>query len=160
MPSGGAVATLSLATSESWRDKQTGELRENVEWHRVVVFGKLAEIAGEYLHKGSQVYIEGQLRTRKWQGQDGTDRYTTEVVVSANGSMQMLGSRQGNPSAAPQSSGQQQNAPAAPAKASAKGGKGKGTKKAAATAAATEPMPPQILQAGNEAYDFDDDIPF
>ena len=167
MPSGGAVATLSLATSESWRDKQTGELRENVEWHRVVVFGKLAEIAGEYLHKGSQVYIEGQLRIRKWQGQDGTDRYTTEVVVSANGSMQMLGSRQGNPSAAPQYSGQpqntppqQQNAPAAPAKTSAKGGKGKGAKKAAATAAAADPMPPQIPQGGNEAYDFDDDIPF
>lgn len=165
MPSGGAVATLSLATSESWRDKQTGEMRENVEWHRVVVFGKLAEIAGEYLHKGSQVYIEGQLRTRKWQGQDGTDRYTTEVVVSANGSMQMLGSRQGNPSAAPQYSGQpqntppqqQQNAPAAPAKTPAKGGKG--AKKTAATPAA-EPMPPQIPQGGNEAYDFDDDIPF
>lgn len=103
------------------------------------------------------------MRTRKWQGQDGTDRYTTEVVVSANGSMQMLGSRQGNPSAAPQYSGQpqntppqQQNAPAAPAK----GGKGKGAKKAAATAAAAEPMPPQIPQGGNEAYDFDDDIPF
>jgi single-strand DNA-binding protein len=90
---GGAVTTLSLATSEQWRDKQSGEMKEVTEWHRVVIFGKLAEIAGEYLRKGSQVYIEGQLRTRKWQGQDGQDRYTTEVVVSVNGVMQMLGSR-------------------------------------------------------------------
>ncbi|MFY3758477.1 single-stranded DNA-binding protein, partial [Escherichia coli] len=93
MPSGGAVATLSLATSESWRDKQSGEQKEKTEWHRVVLFGKLAEIAGEYLRKGSQVYIEGQLRTRKWTDSDGVDRYSTEVVVNVGGSMQMLGGR-------------------------------------------------------------------
>lgn len=91
MPSGGAVANLTLATSESWRDKQSGEMREKTEWHRVVIFGKLAEIAGEYLKKGSQVYIEGSLQTRKWQDQSGQDRYTTEVVVNIGGSMQMLG---------------------------------------------------------------------
>ena len=90
-PNGGAVANLTIATSESWRDKQTGEQREKVEWHRVAIFGKLAEIAGEYLRKGSQVYIEGQLQTRKWQDQNGQDRYTTEVVVQGfNGVMQML----------------------------------------------------------------------
>ncbi|QUM78997.1 single-stranded DNA-binding protein [Moritella sp. 5] len=95
-PNGGAVANLTIATSESWRDKQTGEQREKTEWHRVAVFGKLAEIAGEYLRKGSQVYIEGALQTRKWQDQNGQDRFTTEVVVQGfNGVMQMIGSRQG-----------------------------------------------------------------
>lgn len=94
MPSGGAVANLTLATSESWRDKQTGEMKEKTEWHRVCIFGKLAEIAGEYLRKGSQVYIEGQLQTRKWQDQSGQDRYSTEVVVNIGGSMQMLGGNQ------------------------------------------------------------------
>ncbi|WFQ79382.1 single-stranded DNA-binding protein [Xenorhabdus sp. SF857] len=93
LPTGGTVATLSLATSENWRDKQTGELREKTEWHRVVIFGKLAEIAAEYLQKGAQVYIEGSLQTRKWQDQQGQDRYSTEVVVSVSGTMQMLGSR-------------------------------------------------------------------
>ena len=83
MPNGGAVANLRLATSESWRDKATGEQKEVTEWHTVVIFGKLAEIAGEYLRKGSQVYIEGQLRTRKWQDKDQQDRYSTEVVVSS-----------------------------------------------------------------------------
>ncbi|MDF7386172.1 single-stranded DNA-binding protein [Proteus mirabilis] len=95
MPSGGAVANLTLATSESWRDKQTGEIKEKTEWHRVCIFGKLAEIAGEYLRKGSQVYIEGSLQTRKWQDQSGQDRYTTEVVVNIGGAMQMLGGRGG-----------------------------------------------------------------
>ncbi|QDY40659.1 single-stranded DNA-binding protein SSB1 [Candidatus Pantoea soli] len=94
MPNGGAVANITLATSESWRDKQTGENKEITEWHRVVLFGKLAEVAGEYLRKGSQVYIEGQLRTRKWQDQSGQDKYTTEVVVNVGGTMQMLGGRQ------------------------------------------------------------------
>ncbi|WP_272528811.1 MULTISPECIES: single-stranded DNA-binding protein [unclassified Providencia] len=93
MPNGGAVANLTLATSEAWRDKQSGEMREKTEWHRVVIFGKLAEVAGEYLKKGSQVYIEGSLQTRKWQDQSGQDRYTTEVVVNIGGSMQMLGGR-------------------------------------------------------------------
>ncbi|MGR5096888.1 single-stranded DNA-binding protein [Vibrio maritimus] len=101
MPSGGAVANITIATSETWRDKATGEQREKTEWHRVAIFGKLAEVAGEYLRKGSQVYIEGQLQTRKWQDQSGQDRYTTEVVVQGyHGVMQMLGSRQGG---APQS---------------------------------------------------------
>lgn len=95
MPSGGAVANITVATSETWRDKATGEQREKTEWHRVALFGKLAEVAGEYLRKGSQVYIEGQLQTRKWQDQSGQDRYTTEIVVQGyNGIMQMLGGRQ------------------------------------------------------------------
>jgi len=92
-PSGDAVANVSLATSESWKDRNTGELQERTEWHRVVFFGKLAEIVKQYLRKGSKVYVEGKLRTRKWQGQDGQDRYTTEVVVDFNGTMQMLDSR-------------------------------------------------------------------
>ncbi len=95
MPSGSAVANLRIATSETWRDKTTGEPQERTEWHRVAMFGKLAEIAGQYLRKGSKVYIEGKLRTRKWQGQDGQDRYTTEIVVDISGSMQMLDSRGG-----------------------------------------------------------------
>ncbi len=95
MASGAAVANITIATSESWRDKTTGEQRERTEWHRVALYGKLAEVAGEYLRKGSQVYIEGQLQTRKWQDQSGQDRYTTEVVVQGyNGTMQMLGGRQ------------------------------------------------------------------
>jgi single-strand DNA-binding protein len=89
------VCSLTLATSESWRDKATGEQKEHKEWHRVVLFGKLAEVAGEYLRKGYQVYIEGQLRTRKWTDQAGVERYTTEVVVNVGGTMQMLGGRQG-----------------------------------------------------------------
>ncbi len=107
MPSGGAVANLTLATSESWRDKQTGEMKEKTEWHRVVIFGKLAEIAGEYLRKGSQVYIDGSLQTRKWQDQSGQDRYTTEVVVNVGGTMQMLGGNGGNQAGSqkPQSQG-------------------------------------------------------
>ena len=95
MPNGGAVANITLATSESWRDKQTGETKEKTEWHRVVLFGKLAEVAGEYLRKGSQVYIEGALQTRKWTDQAGVEKYTTEVVVNVGGTMQMLGGRQG-----------------------------------------------------------------
>ncbi|MCJ8319215.1 MAG: single-stranded DNA-binding protein [Colwellia sp.] len=91
MPSGGAVANLTVATSDSWKDKQTGEQKEKTEWHRVAIFGKLAEIAGEYLKKGSKVYLEGSLQTRKWQNQQGQDQYTTEVVVQGfNGVMQML----------------------------------------------------------------------
>ena len=94
MPNGGAVASITLATSESWRDKQTGETKEKTEWHRVVLFGKLAEVAGEYLRKGSQIYIEGKLATRKWQDQSGQERYTTEIHVNVGGTMQMLGGRQ------------------------------------------------------------------
>jgi len=94
LPNGGAVTNITLATSESWRDKQTGENKEITEWHRVVLFGKLAEVAGEYLRKGSQIYIEGQLRTRKWKDQSGQDRYATEVLVNVGGTMQMLGGKQ------------------------------------------------------------------
>lgn len=115
MPSGGAVANITLATSESWRDKATGEMKEQTEWHRVVLFGKLAEVAGEYLRKGSQVYIEGQLRTRKWTDQAGTEKYTTEVLVNVGGTMQMLGGRPSSGTGGQQSAPQQQSsAPAAP----------------------------------------------
>lgn len=128
MPSGGAVTNISVATSESWKDKNTGQPQERTEWHRVVFFGKLAEIAGEYLRKGSQVYIEGALRTRKWQAQDGTDRYSTEIVVDVTGTMQMLGGRNegGNAGAGYGDNGgynqQPQQRPAAPAQ----GGQGGG----------------------------------
>ncbi len=90
MPSGGAVTNIRMATSETWKDRQTGQMQERTEWHRVIFFNKLGEIAGEYLKKGSKVYIEGSIRTRKWQGQDGQDRYTTEIVASE---MQMLDGR-------------------------------------------------------------------
>ena len=91
MPNGGAVANITVATSDSWKDKQTGEQKEKTEWHRVVMFGKLAEIAGEYLRKGSKVYLEGSLQTRKWTNQQGQDQYTTEIVLQGfNGVMQML----------------------------------------------------------------------
>ncbi|MBZ2279619.1 MAG: single-stranded DNA-binding protein, partial [Buchnera aphidicola] len=93
MPNGNAVVNMTLATSENWKDKNTGENKEKTEWHRIVLFGKLAEIAGEYLRKGSQVYIEGSLQTRKWQDQNGLERYTTEILVNIGGTMQMLGNR-------------------------------------------------------------------
>ena len=92
MPSGSAVTNLRIATNESWKDKQTGEQKDRTEWHSVAMFGRLAEIAAEYLRKGSQVYIEGKLRTRKWQDKDGNDRYTTEIIADE---MQMLGGRGG-----------------------------------------------------------------
>jgi single-strand DNA-binding protein len=105
---GNAIANLSVATSDSWTDKNTGQKQERTEWHRVSLFGKLAEIAGQYLDKGSKVYVEGKLQTRKWQDQNGQDRYTTEVVVSGfNGTLQMLDRRDdagGAPSAPRQSS--------------------------------------------------------
>ncbi|ECC3554188.1 single-stranded DNA-binding protein [Salmonella enterica subsp. salamae] len=161
MPNGGAVASLSLATSESWRDKQTGEMRENTEWHRVVLFGKLAEIASEYLRKGTQVYIEGQLRTRKWTDQSGQEKYTTEVVVGQNGTMQMLGGRRDggqSQSTAPQQPAQPQS-PAAPAQPAAipeknpkKGGR-KGRQSAAPSQQAPQPQP-------DDYPPMDDDAPF
>jgi single-strand DNA-binding protein len=95
MPSGGAVTTIRLATTRRWKDKQTGEKKESTEWHRVVFFNRLAEVAGEYLKKGSQIYVEGHLRTQKWQAQDGQDRYTTEILADE---MHMLGSRSGGTS--------------------------------------------------------------
>jgi single-strand DNA-binding protein len=117
MPSGGAVTNISVATSESWKDKNSGQMQERTEWHRVVMFNRLGEIAGEFLRKGSKVYIEGSLRTRKWQGQDGSDRYTTEIVADQ---MQMLDGRgeganqggyapQDNYNQAPQQNYNQQN---------------------------------------------------
>ena len=110
MPNGNAVANITLATSESWKDRETGQQQERTEWHRVVFFGKLAEIVGQYLHKGSKVYVQGALRTRKWQDQSGQDRYSTEIVVDMKGDMIMLdspnngGSQQGSH----QQGGQQQ----------------------------------------------------
>ena len=92
MPSGGAVANATLATSESWKDKQSGETQERTEWHNLTFYGKVAEIAGEYLKKGSQIYVEGSIRTEKWQDKEGKDRFTTKIIVSE---MQMLGSRSG-----------------------------------------------------------------
>ena len=121
MANGNAVANITLATSETWNDKSSGEKKEKTEWHRVVFFGKLAEIVGQYVKKGSKIYIEGKLQTRKWQGQDGKDNYTTEVVVDGmGGTMQMLDSRgggEGGFAPAQQSAPAQQKAPqqAAPA---------------------------------------------
>ena len=106
MPSGGAVTNIRIATSESWKDKQTGDQQERTEWHSIAFFGRLAEIAGEYLRKGSQVYVEGRLRTRKWQDKQGMDRYSTEVIANE---MQMLGSRGGRGAPSP-SSGQSSDA--------------------------------------------------
>ena len=165
-PNGSAVANLSLATSESWKDRNTGQQQERTEWHRVVIFGKLAEIAQQYLRKGSKVYIEGKLQTRKWQGQDGQDRYTTEVVVDITGQMQMLDGRQGDmgaPAGGYQQSPQQQpaqqpynqtqqhySAPQQqPAPAHAQQHQGTQQQQSA----------PQAQPAGN-FDDFDDDIPF
>lgn len=129
MPSGDAIANLSVATTETWKDK-AGEKQEATEWHRVVFFGKQAEICGQYLKKGSQIYVEGSLRTRKWQDKDGNDRYTTEIVATE---MQMLGSRGAGTAASNDSPGQEQPEPAAARPASAKSATG---------------------------ADFDDDIPF
>ncbi|HIB1631317.1 TPA: single-stranded DNA-binding protein [Salmonella enterica subsp. enterica serovar Muenchen] len=160
MPNGGAVANLTLATSETWRDKQTGEMRENTEWHRVVVFGKLAEIAGEYLRKGSQVYIEGQLRTRSWDDNNDVTRYVTEIVVSMQGTMQMLGNRQAQPQQqGNQPSGGQPASPQAakPAAAAAKKGRGKG--KQTQTPTPSAPVTP-TPDPSEPPYDFDDTIPF
>ncbi len=145
MPTGGAVTTLSLATTRRWKDKQTGERREATEWHRVVLFSPLAEIAGEYLRKGRQVYIEGRLQTRKWQGQDGQDRYTTEIVA---GEMHMLGNRaSGTGDFASEHSSTEYSNPAPRSTA---------TPSSAPPAGNSGMMPPPP-----PSYDdFDDDIPF
>ncbi|HDS3819155.1 single-stranded DNA-binding protein [Morganella morganii] len=150
MPNGGAVTNITLATSESWRDKQTGEMKEKTEWHRVVIFGKLAEIAGEYLKKGSQVYIEGSLQTRKWQDQSGQERYTTEVVVNIGGSMQMLGGRSGGGDNMSQGGGWGQ--PQQPQQ--GQQFSGGGNPRPAQQSAAAAP------QSNEPPMDFDDDIPF
>ena len=135
MPSGGAVTNVTLATSETWKDKQTGQPQERTEWHRVVFFNRLAEIAGEYLAKGSKVYIEGSLRTRKWQDQSGQDRYTTEIVASE---MQMLDSRNGGDQGGQQQGGASYRPPA--------------SQQPRQSAPPAQQPPP--------ADDFDDDIPF
>ncbi|HEC28389.1 MAG TPA: single-stranded DNA-binding protein [Gammaproteobacteria bacterium] len=120
MPSGSAVAEISVATSEQWKDKQSGEKQERTEWHRVTFFGRLAEIVGEYIRKGSQIYVEGSIRTEKWQDKQGNDRYTTKIIANE---MQMLGSRTGGSAGfqntAPQAPQQQAAPAAAPAGASA-----------------------------------------
>ena len=136
MPSGSAVTNLTLATSEAWKDKQSGEQQERTEWHKVAMFGRLAEIAAEYLRKGSQVYIEGKLRTRKWQDKEGKDRYTTEIVAR---DMQMLGGRGGAGGGGP-------------------GGGTGGESRPSRPAPATEDRggPPSRGDEGG----FDDDIPF
>ena len=146
MPNGNAVTTLSLATTDSWKDKQTGQTQERTEWHRVVFFGRLAEIAGEYLKKGSQCYVEGRLQTRKWQGQDGQDRYTTEIVVDIGGQLQLLGSR-GDSVSRPPVQGQTQR----PAQQQASGQNYRDAREGR--------TPPTVAPEPN--YDsFDDDIPF
>ena len=136
MPDGGAITNISIATTETWKDKN-GDKQEKTEWHRVAFFGKLAEIAGEYLKKGSQVYVEGRLQTRKWQDKDGQDKYTTEIVANA---MQMLGSRAGMGGGAAQA--------AEPGGEREMGGASRGG--AAKPAAKT----------GGKFDDFEDDIPF
>ena len=149
MPSGGAVTNITLATSESWKDKQTGQPQERTEWHRIVFFNRLAEIAGEYLKKGSKLYVEGSLRTRKWQGQDGQDRYTTEIVAAE---MQMLDSRPGG-----QQGGGQQGGGSYPQSDYDQGA----PQASSPSAGARQPSPPQ--PSGPPAGDFnefDDDIPF
>ncbi|WP_350306443.1 single-stranded DNA-binding protein [Photorhabdus viridis] len=155
MPNGGAVTNITLATSESWRDKQTGEMKEKTEWHRVVLFGKLAEVAGEYLRKGSQVYIEGALQTRKWQDQNGQDRYTTEVVVNMGGTMQMLGGRasgfQDN-----QSQGSSWGQPQQPQSQS----QPQQSQQFSGGGTASRPAQSFAPQNNEPPMDFDDDIPF
>lgn len=150
MPSGGAVTNISVATSETWKDKNTGQPQERTEWHRVVLFNRLGEIAGEYLRKGSKVYIEGSLRTRKWQAQDGTDRYTTEIVASE---MQMLdgrGDAAGGMSANAGDNYSQRPGPSGPAYSN------NPAQNAGAGSAGASQIPP-----GPGGFDsFDDDIPF
>ncbi|MBQ0712229.1 MAG: single-stranded DNA-binding protein [Porticoccus sp.] len=143
MPNGNAVTNITVATSESWKDKQTGQQQERTEWHRVVFFNRLAEIASEYLKKGSKVYVEGSLRTRKWQGQDGQDRYTTEIVASE---MQMLDSRGG-------STGYDNPAPAQQ-NAQAQGSQQQPNQQPNQQSSSTASVP----DAGFDS--FDDDIPF
>lgn len=149
LPSGGAVTNITLATSESWKDKTTGAQQDRTEWHRVVFFNKLGEIAGEYLRKGSKVFVEGSLRTRKWQGQDGQDRYTTEIVAS---DMQMLDSKgQGQGGGQDMSGGYDQTPrQAAPAQ------NRQPPRQSNQNQAPANSAPPP---AGN-FDDFDDDIPF
>src|SRR5712672_3192594 len=136
MPSGMTVANIRIATSESWKDKQSGEQKERTEWHHVALFGRLGEIAGEYLRKGAQVYIEGSLRTRKWQDKEGRDRYTTEIIAN---DMQMIGGRGGAGGGG------------------GSGGASTGSYESRERASSAEPA---AAGAGASAEGFDDDIPF
>ena len=138
MPSGSSVTNLRIATSEAWKDKQSGEMKERTEWHSVAMFGRLAEIAGEYLRKGSQVYIEGSLRTRKWQDKQGNDRYTTEIIADE---MQMLGARGGSGGGG--------------GGGSSGGGQGGGRSRGGDDEYSQAPV-----TSSTEKDDFDDDIPF
>jgi single-strand DNA-binding protein len=132
MPSGKAVTNIRVATSESWKDRTTGDMQERTEWHSVVMYDKLGEIAAEYLRKGSQVYIEGKIRTRKWQDKEGKDRYTTEIIADQ---MQMLGGRGGGSGASSEPRSSSRQAPA-------------------------EERPAASVDEGGGGGEFDDDIPF
>ncbi|MFA5679566.1 MAG: single-stranded DNA-binding protein [Pseudomonas sp.] len=147
MPNGNAVANITLATTDSWKDKQTGQQQERTEWHRVVFFGRLAEIVGEYVRKGSKLYIEGRLQTREWE-KDGVKRYTTEIVVDIGGQMQLLDSRGQGEGMAPQRQPQSRPAPQ--------------QQQYAQQPAQQQQQPAQQPQAQQMPdYDsFDDDIPF
>ncbi|WP_347331103.1 single-stranded DNA-binding protein [Marinimicrobium locisalis] len=158
MPSGGAVTNINVATSETWKDKQTGQPQERTEWHRCVFFNRLAEIAGEYLKKGSKVYIEGSLRTRKWQGQDGQDRYTTEIVCNE---MQMLDSRGGGEGGFGGGYGNQQSGPSDNNYSAPQGGGYGGGQGGPAQGGGGSSAPRGGQQQPAGGFDsFDDDIPF
>jgi single-strand DNA-binding protein len=156
MPSGTTVANLRIATSESWRDKQSGEQQERTEWHRVVLFGRLGEIAAEYLKKGSQVYIEGSLRTRKWQDKQGQERYSTEIVGN---DMQMLGGRGGGGGTGGAGGDFERGS-------SGGSGGGRGGRSSPGGGGGGDPYPDEYAHSGGggggsgKAEDFDDDIPF
>ena len=141
LPSGMTVANIRIATSESWKDKQSGEMKEQPEWHSIAMFGRLGEIAAEYLRKGSQVYIEGRLRTRKWQDKQGNDRYTTEIIANE---MQMVGSRQGGGS---RDTGD-------------RGGGERGGSRGAGRDDQADDGRGESVTSSTERSDFDDDIPF
>jgi single-strand DNA-binding protein len=159
MPSGTTVANLRIATSESWRDKQSGEQQERTEWHRVVLFGRLGEVAAEYLKKGSQVYIEGSLRTRKWQDKQGQERYSTEIVGN---DMQMLGGR--GASGGGGGGGGGGTGGGGDFERGSGGGSG-GARAGRSSGGGGDPYPDEYAQSGGagsggKAEDFDDDIPF
>ena len=152
MPAGGAVANLTIATSEAWTDKATGEKKEQTEWHRLVIYQRLAEVAGEYLRKGSKVYIEGRLRTRKWQDQQGVERYTTEIIVSE---LQRLDGKQSDAPAQQQPQAPQQGKRPPPAGYS-------GTMPQQGRATYNKSMPAHMVQSGgfNPPFPDDDEIPY
>jgi single-strand DNA-binding protein len=153
MPNGEAVTNIAVATTESWKDKNSGEKKELTEWHRITFYRKLAEIAGQYLKKGSQIYVEGRLQTRKWQDKEGVERYTTEIIADT---MQMLGGRQGQGGAASMDDGGYDSAPAAPRQSA-------GGSSYNAPPSGNAPARPAQAPASRPAPNFsdmDDDIPF